>query len=219
MLTALFIWTAALAAGLVALTVYSFRPAYPAGKRFVYRHENFKAVVIVEDSITCYGNGFIVGGYEKIDGQALARACALSMKAVSETMKGHPPWSGIKPENTWGNTCVFNFLGTQSFNQRAALEGHKEFPDLAAAYTCPLNRKLIKLPPACPMTVIRSNNMSAIVKKGQKAIHELVHVYAYAFYGTWDSDHLLWTSHDLLFEGKTQEKMARDRWIVLNNQQ
>lgn len=186
---------------------------FPSTSRiYVERVENYTAIVVIDRSVVQMNNDYyVVGGSEKISGQELARSCARAMKAVAETMRS----SGIeikdKRFSSRGNTCIFKFLGRKTFEAEATKVNFKE-PKLINAYAHKLisNNKY-------PETVFRSDFIATIVEKGDLAIHELIHVFGWAYYDYWDITHVFWKDEYYFIEGRNFNKIGRERWNVLNN--
>ncbi len=195
--------------------LWGSRAQMPAGKRFVYTHDGYKAVVVVGHDVTCYGNGFIVGGgTDKIEGMRLAESCAIAMKVVNATLRACGP---EKPkDDTRVKHCVFIFLGPKAFNHRASTEGQRDEPELIDAYSVQLPRVFKKFGPGPYATVLRSNNMAACADRGQLAIHEMIHIVAHALYRNWDAEHVLWNDPRYFYKGKTLNRIGLDEWRIEN---
>lgn len=177
----------------------------PEGKKFSFKEGGCKATVIVGHDITCYGNGFIVGGVEKIDGKALAKACYVSMKVVNSIM-----WFFDVTKHRHVNHCVFLFLGPVAFNEKAIEFGRKN-PELLNAFCDRLPRHL-NFGHGDYVIIIRSNHMSACLNKGHLSLHEFVHVISHACDNSWDHEHKLWGKHH--HNGKSLDRVCKDAWRI-----
>lgn len=179
---------------------------YPKGKRFTHKQDGYKATVIVGHDVTCYGNGFIVGGVEKIDGKALAKSAARSMKIVNEVMlEQFGPRKSAIPVRT----CVFHFVGPKAFNTLRIIQSLPVLSQMNA-YSSILKRMLFGTGPY--MTVIRSDNMKECSEKGKLFIHELIHVLSHRIFDSWDGEHTLWRRPEHFQNGRNIERICKDIW-------
>jgi hypothetical protein len=186
----------------------------PEGKTFYHQHENYEAIVVVDHSVVCLdGEYFVVGGHEKTSGKDLARSCALAMKATSETMRAVLAAPKDGPYSNKGNLCVFRFLGTKKFEEEAKETGFDE-PKLINAYAN-LSNEIHDID--IPQSVFRSDFLPAVATKGDLAIHELIHVFGWAYYDYWDIGHIFWRNREYFIDGRNINKIGKERWKALNN--